>query len=250
MAQNDVETQTKKGEKSDKKYSIEFEQDWITIRTYKGKIRDRKILNRVPFIGRFGVAATRVTGWLNALLGAVIYFGSFIVFMEYMNRSEVLTGFLICVVGSFVGLQIFIIGESLIYNVKYVGTIRCKRCYKKYAYEEREDPEIKEVSTEDSYAVTVIRFWKCRHCGFIDSSESPEKIKAHKGTREKPKKIKCEKCGETGISPECRKPDVKEISFPMIELSSTIITTNRYYKCIHCGNLNTIEEETEIRPAI
>lgn len=250
MTQNAVETQTKNGEKSDKEYSIECDQDRTTIRTYKGEIRNRKLLNWVPFIERFGVTATKITGWLYVLLGAIIYFGSFIFFTEYINRSEVFTGFSICLLGSYVGLQIFIIGEFLICNVKYVKATRCKRCYKNYAYEEREEPDIKEVSTVNSYTVTVIRFWKCKHCGFMDSSESPEKIKAHKGLRGKPKEIECEKCGKIGIYSEYRKLDVKEKSFPMIESNPTIITTTRYYKCIHCGNLNSTEEKMEISPAI
>ncbi|MCC4771051.1 hypothetical protein FXV91_13005 [Methanosarcina sp. DH2] len=245
------ETQTKNGEKTDKEYSIECDQDRTTIRTYKGEIRDRKILNWVPFIGRFGVIATKVTGWLNALLGAIIYLGSFKVFFGYIEKSEEFTGFLICILGSVVGLGIHLIGDFLIYNVNYVKATRCERCHMNYAYEEREEPDIKEASTEDSYNVTITRYWKCKHCGFMDSSESPEKIKAHKGTKGKPKEIKCKKCGKIGINSEYRNPDVKKESFPMIgPRPEGVINTTRYYKCIYCGNLNTTEEEMEIRANI
>lgn len=140
------------------------------------------------------------------------------------------------------GMSLCISGFSLTHDVAYVKATNCKKCHSNYAYEEREEPDIKESSTEDSYTVTITRYWKCKYCGYIDSSESSENIKCYKGKKEKPKEIKCEKCGKTGTSSECRDPDVKEKSSPMSEVTTTTI---RYYKCKYCGSLNTTEERVE-----
>ena len=225
---------------------IEFVEK-VYITKYKGEIKDRKSLKWVPFINTFEVAAVQITGWLSIILGLVISFGTITVSSGYLasSSSEEVTGFLLagtllaCLV-SLAGFCIYSNGESLICNVKYVKATRCKKCHKNYAYEEREEPDIKEISTENSYMFTITRYWKCKYCGYIDSSESPEKIKSHKGKKEKPKEIKCEKCGKTGVSSECRDPDVKMESFP---LSEVVTTTIRYYKCKYCENLNTTEVE-------
>ena len=256
------ETQTKDGKKH-KEYSIEsvkktrivtymydgkiqelpieyLEKMYIT--NYKGEIKDRKILKWVPFISTFEGVAVRITGLLIIILGAIIYAGAFYVFFEYVDKSKLITGFLLVILGSGAGLSIFLAGMNLIYDVAYVKTTKCKICHKNFAYEEREEPDIKEVSTENSYIVTIIRYWKCKYCENIDSTESPENIKSHKEKKEKPKEIKCEKCGKTGTSSECRDPDVKEESFPM---SGVTTTTIRYYKCKYCGSLNITEERVE-----
>lgn len=210
-------------------FPVEFvEEKYIT--KYKGEIKDRKTLKLVPYINTFGGAAVKITGWLITIFGFGIYMGS--IFLEQISWFLVLLGFV-------VGFLFFTEGFSLIYSVQYVKATKCKNCLKNYAYEEREKPNVKEVSTEDSYIVTITRYWKCKHCGHMDSSEGPERIKTHKGTKYKPEKIKCEKCGKTEITAECRDPDVRE----EITSMSTVGTTIRYYRCRNCGHLNRKELE-------
>jgi hypothetical protein len=226
--------QTKNYNGKNKTYSIEFVQEaWVIMWTCKGEIKDRKIFTWVPLIGSYGETAVQITGRLIIIFGFAIYVGS--MFLEQISWFLVLLGFI-------VGFLVLIRGFSLTCNTEYVKATRCKKCHKNYAYEEREESDIKEVSNEYSYTVTITRHWKCKYCGYIDSSESPEEIKSYKGRREEDKEIKCEKCGEIEVSSECRDPDVKEEG----ALMSRVKTTTRYYRCKHCGHLNTTELELEI----
>jgi hypothetical protein len=126
-------------------------------------------------------------------------------------------------------------GLSSFGDIFYIKNTTCKKCHKKYAYEEREEPDIKEVSTEKSYKVTIIRYWKCRHCGFIDISESREILICKKTWKcLRGIEIKCEKCGKIGTYSECRRPDIKTYG-----TTSTII---RYYKCEGCEHINIAVE--------
>ena len=87
-------------------------------------------------------------------------------------------------------------GMGKLSDEEYVEAPKCKKCNMEYAYEEREEPDVKEVSTEDSYTLTITRYWKCKYCGHIDSSESSENIIAYKEEKGIPKEIECEKCGK------------------------------------------------------
>lgn len=212
--------------------------------TYKGEKRDRKTLNQVPFIKDYGKKAVQTTGWLGIFLGLAIVIAP-IIALDYLISLNFEEGayYLIFSIGSYGGIGVCSIGSSLLCKVRYVEATRCKRCHKNYAYEEREKPDVKEVSTEGSYIVSITRHWRCKQCGYIDSSESPEKIKTYKGLKaikRATRKVKCEKCGRAGFNFEYKKPDVKEDSFG----TKTVQTTTRYYKCNSCGNLNITEEES------
>jgi len=247
LTQNIVETQTKSVNGKNKTYSINFvqgEQAIITC-TYKGEKRDRKNLNRVPYINSHGKKAVQITGWLGIFLGIVIFIGLFIAldYLVSLNFEES-TYYLIIFIGSYGGVDVCYIGNCLLCKVKYVEATRCKRCRKNYAYEEREKPDVKEVSTESSCIVTITRHWRCKKCGYIDSSESHENIKTYRGLKaikRATRKVKCEKCGRSGFNFEFKYSDVKSGSFGM----KGVETTTRYYKCNSCGNINIAEEESE-----
>ncbi len=113
--------------------------------------------------------------------------------------------------------------------------------WQKKAYEEREKPDVREESTDSLYTVTITRFWKCKYCGYLDSSESSENIKCFKVKKKKPIEMTCEECGKTSLSSECRNPDMKKEYFPG---GST--TEIRYYKCNYCGHLNIQVEKTNL----
>lgn len=219
-----------------KQYPIEFVQK-MCIATYRGEIKDRKIFRWIPFINSFGGTAVRLVGWSSIILGLIIACGSF--YLEQINWSLV---FIVLVTG----VLLYMRGFSLIYNVAYVNATRCKKCARNYAYEEREEPDVKEVSTEDSYEVTITRYWRCKYCGYRDISEGPENVKSRKGTKYRPVKIKCEKCGKTELCEECRDPDVKE---EILGMTKAIVTT-KYYECKYCGKLNITEEQTESESSI
>lgn len=136
-------------------------------------------------------------------------------------------------------LSFFIVGLGLFSYVKYVKATRCKICNKNYAYEETANPDVREVSTENSYTVAITRYWKCKRCGYIDSDESPEDIVTRKGKIKKPKRIICEKCGKSGIYPEYKTPDIKCVD----DYSGQTFTTIRYYKCEYCRHINLAVEK-------
>ena len=239
------ETQTKNINGKNKTYSVEFVQGtWVIICTYKGEKRDCKNLNQVPFIKNYGKKAIQITGWFGMFLGLATIIGTVIILAYLINHNfEEGIYFPVGYIGIFAGIGICSIGNSLLWKVRYVKATRCKRCHKNYAYEEREEPDIKEISTEDSYVVTVTRHWRCKYCGHIDSSKNPEKIKAYKGLKEikrATREVKCEKCGRTEFNFEYKNPDVKEDPFG----TTVVETTTKYYKCNYCGNLNITEEET------
>ena len=225
MTQTAEEFHTKNGEKSDKDYSIEWFENTCIIE-YKGEMKDRKILRFVPFINTLGEIGVLVTAWSILIIG---YFGA-IIFIE--SPSEIWSMFLV----SAILFCLFFYGISLLSYVKYVGITGCKNCHKVYAYEETKKPDIKEVSTEKAYKVTITRYWKCKYCGYIDSTESPENIGTNKGKKKKPRKITCEKCGESGLCFEYKDPDIKFVD----EVSIRI----RYYMCEYCKNVNIDVEKT------
>ena len=230
MIQNAGKILIKNGGKKDKEYSIEWIQKTCTIE-YKGKMKDRGIIKWVPFINTLGKTAVQISAWSSVIIGC--FFG-ICIFSE--NLPENL--YLMLLIGS-VCLFFFIFGLRLFSYVKYVKATRCKICNKNYAYEETANPDIKEVSTENSYTVSITRFWKCKYCGHIDSSESSENIGTRKEKMKKPKRIICEKCEKSGISHEYKKPDIKCED----NSSGQTFTTIRYYKCEYCRHINLAVEK-------
>ncbi len=222
MTQNAVETQTKKGGKSEKEYSIEWFEKTCIIK-YKGKIKDRKNLRFVPFINSLGEVGVSVIAWLSVIIG---YFGLMAVMIEYMGKISYIWLVILCIIP----FSLFIYGLVLLPYVKYIGVTGCKNCHKVYAYEETKNPDIKEVSTEKSYKVTITRYWKCKYCGYIDSTESPENICTYKEKKKKPRKITCQKCEESELWFEYKDPDIKCIEEGSIRI--------RYYMCEYCKNVN------------
>ncbi|MPM91376.1 hypothetical protein SDC9_138504 [bioreactor metagenome] len=223
MTQNAVETQTKNGKKSDKEYSIEWFEKTCIIK-YKGKIKDRKVLKFVPFINSLGEAGVSIIAWLSVIVG---YLSLMAVMIEYTGKISYIWLVILCIIP----FSLFCYGLVLTPYVKYVGITGCKNCHKVYAYEETKNPEIKEVSTEDSYTISITRYWKCKYCGYMDITASPENITARKEKKlKKHIKIKCENCGKTELWLEYKKPDERS--------EENIFTRIRYYKCEYCGHIN------------
>ena len=231
MTAIEVDTRKKNGGEKDKEYSIKCVQNVCTIE-YKGKTKDRTLLEFVPLIGTFGENAVKITEWLSFIIGSV---GIAIVIYDFetgsVKKSDI--GFDSLVITLFCFHFLFY-GMTLPRYSRYVKLTKCRLCHRNYAYKEIKDPDIREVSTEDSYIVKITRYWKCKYCGNIDSTESSEDIRTCKEKKEKPKEINCENCGKTGIWPEYRSPDEK-----YHELRATRI---RYYKCEYCGYINITVE--------
>lgn len=226
MTQNAGETKTKNGGKKDKEYLIEWIQKTCIIQ-YKGSAKDRVILKFVPFINTFGGTAVQITAWSSIIIG---FFGISVI-PEYLTEN-----LYIFLPGIALSFCICVIGIHLFSYAKYVRDTRCKKCCKNYAYVEIENPDIREVSTEELYKVTITRYWKCRYCGYIDRTESPEDLVTRKGKMKKPKRVLCEKCGKSRIYPEYKKPDIKSDGSVFIEI--------RYYICEYCKYVNIEVEKT------
>jgi DNA-directed RNA polymerase subunit M/transcription elongation factor TFIIS len=223
LTQTAGKPQKKNGEGKNKEYSIKWFGKNCTIE-YKGEIKDRGFLKWVPFISILGETAVRITAWSSVIIG---FFGIYIL---PQGLSDVLFILLGCLL-----FCVFYCGMFLFPYTNYIKATKCKKCHKVYAYEEMENPDIKEVSTEDTYTVTITRHWKCKYCGYIDNTESPENIDTHKGKKKKPKRIFCEKCGKSGVYPEYKTPDVRSDEFAFTRI--------RFYKCEQCKYINIAVEE-------
>lgn len=219
-------------------YSVECTQKIYTT-TYKGKIKSRRNLKWMPSIKTHGKAAVHTTGGLIRIIAFCLAPLAPLFLIVSFFEEWVL--YLLFFPSYIVFMLLLLSGEGILSQEEYVEATKCKKCHREYAYEEREEPDIKEVSTEESYTVIVTRYWKCKYCGHKDSSKSSENIKAYKGEKKKPEKIKCEKCRKQEISPECRNPDIKVENFTA---SATFITT-RYYRCKYCRHVNIKVEKEE-----
>ncbi|AKB82359.1 hypothetical protein MSBR3_1781 [Methanosarcina barkeri 3] len=236
MTETEVESRTKSSGKKDKDYSIKCEQNVCVIK-YKGEIRYRRPFKWVPLVNLFGEYAIRFFGTLEIILGII---GALIFCIALGEMPEDLKSLKEYLVGAvvflnfFVSLYLVLDGIFAQSNAKFVRFLKCKRCGRKNAYEEREKPDIREDSTENLYTVTITRYWKCKYCGYLDSSQSSENIKCFKIKKKKPIEMTCEKCGKTSLSSECRNPDMKREDY-VVGSDSTEI---RYYECNYCGHLN------------
>ncbi len=113
---------------------------------------------------------------------------------------------------------------------RYARNTSCTHCGKKFTCSEIKEPVMKEISTFTEYKVTVIRYWECNNCGYVDRRECTEGITARKGDKESEKSlksIKCKNCGKSNSMEEFKRCDVKEIGDKSI--------TRSYYRCRLCG---------------
>jgi rubredoxin len=223
-------------------YSISCAQSTCIIE-YKWKTKDRKFLKLVPFINNFGGKAVKITGYVYFVIGSLLMYISMFYYESFLYITNEFLYIIIILLICITFIILIEAGMSLPSLVEYVRSTKCKNCSREYAYEEIEEPDVKEVSTQNSYIVTITRHWKCKYCGFIDSSESPENVKTCKGEKKEPKQIECENCGLTKIRPEYKNPDIKKEELP----SKTITTAIRYYKCGYCGRINIEVEKKTVR---
>lgn len=232
-----------KGEK-DKEYTIRCTSDECVIK-YKGKIKHIKPFKWVPLVDAYGETAVKLFGILKIILGIAGMLAAFIALGKMPENLEGLEKYLL---GTVI-LVIFYLSSILVLQgissksgAKLLKFLKCKRCGRNNAYEEREKPDIREDSTESSYTVTIIRYWKCKYCGHLDSTESSENIKCFKTKKKKPTRIKCEECGVTSLVSECRNPDMKIEDYP----GGSNITEIRYYKCDYCEHINIEAKKTHL----
>lgn len=208
---------------------------------YKGDIRKRTLLKRVPLIRLFGESAVELSGMLCLMLAIISLLSIEKIFFLFEPSLEGRLYASLSVIILFFSFSAC--GHELLFSKDYVKAARCRECGKEFACEEREKPDIKEVSAPDYYYVTVIRHWKCRYCGCEDSSESQENIESRKGKRNKePFSTFCEHCGKSTFQREFKDPDIKELKTSS-STSDLIIT--RYYQCGHCGYRSVRAEKEE-----
>lgn len=246
MTEVEVEYKTKNSGEKDKDYLIKCTQNVCVIK-YKGEIKYRRPFKWVPLVNTFGENAIKFFGILETILGIIATLIVFISLGE-IEDLEGVQGFLLVAiffVSFFVSLYLVLEGISLLSSAKFLRFLKCNRCGRKKAYEEREKPDVREDSTESLYTVTITRYWKCKYCGYLDSSESSENIKCFKMKKKKSIEMACEECGKTSLSSECRNPDMKKEYFP----GGSSITEIRYYKCNYCGHLNVEVEKTNLNCA-
>ncbi len=114
--------------------------------------------------------------------------------------------------------------------LQYSNNSRCRRCGAYFACKEFKKPEIRDVSTGDSYYRYFTSYWKCKKCHHerkIDKSLKLDEFTYLKGNKEN-RTYKCSECQTKGSLFEWKNPDVKE-------KKDEYIKTTRYYKCSSCG---------------
>ncbi|WP_410508814.1 hypothetical protein RSJ42_00600 [Methanosarcina hadiensis] len=244
MTENEGEYGKKNSGGKGKEYSIRCTSDECVIK-YKGKIKHTKPFKWVPLVNAYGETAVKLFEILKIIVGIT---GMLVAFIALGKMPENLEGLEKYLLGTVI-LVIFYLssilvlqGISLKSGTKFLKSLKCKRCRRNNAYEEREKPDIREDSTENSYTVKITRYWKCKYCGYLDSTESSENIKCFKIKKKKPTRVKCEECGATSLVSECRTPDMKIEDYP----GGSNITETRYYKCDYCEHINIEAKKTHL----
>lgn len=242
LTETEGESWTKDSGGKDKGYSMKCTEDACVIK-YKGKIKYRNPFKCVPLVSTYGETAIRFFGILKVILGITGIITAFIALGKMPEGLEGLGKYLVgtvILVSFYASSTLALEGISSQSGAKFLRSLKCKRCGRKNAYEEREKPDIREDSTESLYTVTITRYWKCKYCGYLDSSESSENIKCFKMKKKKSIRLKCEECGAASLSSECRDPDMKIEDFP----GGSNFTEIRYYKCDYCGHINIEAQKT------
>ncbi|MDD3041955.1 MAG: hypothetical protein PHV51_04420 [Methanosarcinaceae archaeon] len=198
-----------------------------------------------PLINTFGVKIISFFGQLINKLGqllSIIWLIYWFIYVLIITQTDTLG---MKIHFAYIGLMIIIIliGNYLLNEVEYYKDTMCKFCGREYACREFKKPEIKEISTPDSFNITCTSFWKCKYCGHEDLRPEKRNLRAYKGKmNSKQRKDPCKKCGKEKAYQEFRRPDIKE-SYSSITCT---ITTTTYYKCKYCGSIYIeVEEKME-----
>ncbi len=203
--------------------------------THKGEIKDFLFKRFAPYlVNIFGGTGILICGktfpFLLPLASAVM------LMLFPISRSGNFDWMSCVIIGLMYPVMVLMLklGNQFSNVAMYYRESKCEKCGEEFACEEFRIPDIKEISTPDNYSFQIIRYWKCRSCGFENVRKSSEGFVAKKGETIRFSflaKVPCKKCGKTDAYVEYKKPDIREINRDIIR--KTMI--RRYYRCKLCG---------------
>jgi hypothetical protein len=218
--------------------------------TYKGDLKEGFFLKDFApgFIRIFGKSFISAVGEIpNSLLFIIFFIISFFFsafFLSVANyytseRSILLAIFLSVFVTIAVPLKL-----QFYYIAEYYRNAMCNNCGKEFICRETEKPDIKEISSPQTYRIRITRYWGCMSCGYINIRESSEGFVTKKGNPMKYSdlaKVQCKRCGKTGTYVEYKNPDIR-----VSKEDKTM--QRRYYRCKLCNYEDIVATESFIVP--
>lgn len=223
-------------------YELDNDADTLTI-TYTGKIYDFFLKSKSPYlINKYGEKKVQNAQRASGILAAL----SFVVYLLFLCFVLLINGtlikyFWIIAITSVGGIIVFLYIESQLRQVNELyKDSKCKKCGKDFAYNEFQEPLIKEVSTHDKYKITMTRYWRCKYCGDDNPVGESLYYRQSKGKINSREVRVCKICENRDSMREYRTPDIKEKNDDEI--------TIRHYKCSHCGYYEITIKEKSLGP--
>ena len=209
------------------------------IITYKGKLKDGFFRDNIApyFLKKTGEKGVLIAGKIFPFLYP---FGFVILEVALLWLIFLLTGFSFPIELSLILFAQLLFFSSFYFTYQiskvseYLQDIQCKRCGREFACREIRFPDIREVSTPESYFVEITRYWKCAYCDFEDTRTGSEGLVAEKwfeAGRYRLNRIKCKRCGKTHAYEDLKKGDMIKRERPFSER----MTFTWYYRCKFCG---------------
>ncbi|AKB66625.1 hypothetical protein [Methanosarcina mazei] len=206
--------------------------------TYKGDLKEGFFLKDLALglIKIFGKSFTSAVGEIpNSLFAIIFFIVSFFFSAFFLSVANYYTserGILLAILLSgFVITTAVPLKLQYYYIAEYYRNTVCNNCGKEFICRETEKPDIKEISTPETYRIQITRYWSCRSCGYMNVRESSEGFVTKKGKTMKVSdlaKVQCKRCGKTGTYIEYKKPDIR-----VSKEQETM--ERRYYRCKLCN---------------
>ncbi|MDD4497382.1 MAG: hypothetical protein PHV51_04415 [Methanosarcinaceae archaeon] len=209
-------------------YELDNDTDTLTI-TYTGKIYDFFLKSKTPYlIDRYGDKKIQAVEIISFFLSLLLY-AALILYFFFLNRIEYAKQMFWPFIITDIGLIIFFFATSEQFSkIKdFHKNSLCKKCGRYFAYEEHNEPIIKEVSSRLKYEITITRYWECKFCGNKDPRIEGLNYYQQNGEREDRKNRTCRECNKEYALIEYKLPDIK--------IENDTATTIRHYECTSCG---------------
>lgn len=202
------------------------------IITYKGDFKEGFFLKDLApsFIRVFGESFISAVGEIPNSLFITTWFVFSVLLISIANHYTSERGILLTTLLSGFGTILVLLKPQYYYIAEHYRNTVCNNCGKEFVCRETEKPNIKEISTPETYSIRITRYWGCKSCRYMNVRESSEGFVTKKEKIMKNSylaKVQCKRCGKTGTYIEYKKPDIR-----VSKKDETM--TRRYYKCKFC----------------
>lgn len=213
---------------------------------YKGDLKEGFFLKDFApgLIKIFGESFISAVGEIPNSLFIITWLFFYVLLISIANHYTSDKGILLVILLSCFGTIVVLLKPQYYYIAEYYRNTICSNCGKEFICRETEKPDIKEISTPQTYRIWITRYWGCRSCGYMNIRESSEGFATKKGNTMKEtdlEKVKCKRCGKTGTYIEYKKPDIR-----VSKEQETM--QRRYYRCKFCKYEDIAATESFIVP--